>query len=98
MSKSRLGLLFQKGDFFVLMAKITRVCEVSDSMNHVVWNKDSEALKMKSIIKNVRKSKMELTGPRHSMNRLMKCMSHRLGFSMYSWSTSSVGIVDCEKS
>jgi hypothetical protein len=60
-----LGLLLQNGDFsLVLMTKITRVCEVRDSINHAVWNSGSEALKAKSIVKNVRKSKRELTGPK----------------------------------
>jgi len=49
-------------------------------------------------MKNVRKSKMELTGPKNIMNFRMKEISHRLGFSTYSESILSVVMADWEKS
>lgn len=47
-------------------------------------------------MKNVRKSKMELMGPKKSMKFLMYVISSFLGFWMYSWSTLSVGMVTSE--
>lgn len=41
--RSLLGLLFQKGDFLVLMANITRVWVHKDSMNHAVLNRGTLA-------------------------------------------------------
>jgi hypothetical protein len=35
-SNALLGLLFQKGDFLVLIANMTSVCVDNDSMNHAV--------------------------------------------------------------
>ena len=43
--------------------------------------------KIKVIVKNVKKSKSELTGPIVTINLLMKLISHRFGLSMYSSST-----------
>ena len=46
--------------------------------------------KPNNIVKNVTKSNSELTGPKVTMKRLMKEISHRFGRSMYSGSTLSV--------
>ena len=46
---------------------------------------------------NVRKSKMELTGPNTVMNRRMNVMSHAAGRASASGSTRSVGITICQK-
>ena len=105
-----LGLLFQKGCLLVLITNTTRIWEHSDSMNHAVWKRCSGYLgsdrnamgimgmKTKSIVKKVRKSKIELTGPSETMKRLMNAMSQRLGLSTYSSSTVSVVIVDWDMS
>ena len=51
----------------------------SDSTNQAVWNKGPEALKKKIITKKVRKSKIELTGPKKIMKFLMKVVFSRCG-------------------
>lgn len=80
------------------MIRTTSVCEIKDSVNHAVWNTDGnifgsiEDWKTNSIVKKVTKSKRELTGPKVTIKRLMKEISHLFGFSMYSGSTLSVVI------
>ncbi len=49
-------------------------------------------------MKNVRKSKIELIGPKDIINFLTNEISHLFGLSMYSLSTLSVGIVISDKS
>ncbi|HXZ98180.1 MAG TPA: hypothetical protein VED24_02305 [Candidatus Acidoferrum sp.] len=48
-------------------------------MNQAVWNNGAVALKTTNIMKNVRKSKMELIDPNMSMKRLTDEMSHLQG-------------------
>ena len=74
------------------MIRTTKVCEQRDSINQAVWNKPSfvQALKTNNIVKKVAKSKRELTGPKVTINLLMKEISHRFGLRIYSSSTLSV--------
>jgi len=62
MVSGRLGLL-RSGLPAVRMMKSTSVCVASDSTNHPVWKSGAEALNTFSMMKKVRKSKIELTGP-----------------------------------
>ena len=93
--------------------RTTSVCEQSDSTNQAVWNCDcwngvaigtpaadrpTGIPKTKIIVKKVRKSNRELTGPIVTINFLMKEMSHRFGLIMYSASTLSVVITVWEVS
>lgn len=74
------------------MTKMMRVCVASDSTNQPVWNRDSPALNRLSITAKVRKSKIELSGPKKTMKRRMNPMSQCDGRCVLSGSTWSLGI------
>ena len=89
---ARLGRLVYEGLRRVRMTKTTRVCVASDSTNHPVRNSACPAFSTTSITKKVRKSKIELTGPKTAMKRRTKAMSHAAGRARTSGSTRSPGI------
>ena len=61
------GRLRKNGVRRVRMTKTTRDWVASDSTNHAVWNRDSDAWNPHSIKANVPKSKIELSGPKKNM-------------------------------
>lgn len=66
-----------------------------DSTNQPVRNPVWPEWSRESITQNVRKSKIELTGPNTDMNLRMNFMSHAAGRASASGSTRSVGITSC---
>ena len=92
-NSSLLGLLRKNGIFLVLMANITSVCVNNDSINQAVWNSGADALKTYIITKNVRKSKIELMGPKDNIKFLIKDVCNLCGLWTYVWSILSVGRV-----
>ena len=58
-----------------------------------VWNSGADALKTKNMTKKVRKSKIELTGPKATMKFRTNEACNLYGCWMYVWSTLSVGRV-----
>jgi hypothetical protein len=90
----RLGWLRKKGTRRVRMAKMISVWVASDSTNQPVRNSTGPACSTRSRIANVRKSKIELSGPKVSMNRRMNPMSQCEGRRNCSVSTLSVGMAD----
>ncbi len=91
-SIGRLGRLRRKGTRRVRMTKITSVWVASDSTNQPLRNSLSPAFSTTSMTKNVRKSKIELSGPKTAMKRRTKAMSQAAGRATTSGSTRSVGI------
>ena len=91
-SSGRLGRLRKNGMRLVRIAKMTRVWVARDSTNQPVRNSAGPAWKIQSMTPKVAKSKIELIGPKKSMNRRMKAMSQRDGRTSCSSSTWSVGM------
>ncbi len=87
-----LGRLRKKGTRRVRIRNTTRVWVASDSTNQPVRNSSWLACRTVSITKNVRKSKIELIGPKTLMNRRTKAMSQAAGRASTSGSTLSVGM------
>ena len=86
------GRLRQNGTRWVRITKTTRVCVARDSTNHPERNSAGPAANGPSMIAKVAKSKIELMGPKVSMNRRMNLMSQCEGRASSSASTRSVGI------
>ena len=89
----QLGRLRQNGTRWVRITNTTSVWVASDSTNHPERNSAGPAANGPSMIAKVRKSKIELMGPKISMNCRMNPMSQWEGRASSSGSTRSVGIV-----
>src|ERR1039457_3281217 len=100
MMSGQLARLWMNGILLVRIIWMIRVWVNSDSTNQPVWNKAGsfQLLNRYNIMKNVRQSKIELIGPINKIKRRILSMVHWRGLISHSASTSSVGMVVCEKS